>query len=215
MVVLIPYNQIIRRARTVLTLTFIILALSVTHIEAVIIDLGNISQDTVSGLEWMDLTESTSISFNDVVAGFTDADSMFFGWRHATINEVTTFWSNAGITHYSAPPDTRNIEFMQLIGITQHAPEYNVDRTRGIIGIMSEHRLYAPQLEHFYNDHTHTVDYGNAYTGDDSAGEHTRSTLGHYLARQIDQQPIPEPGTMFLFGSGVLALARLRRNLNR
>jgi hypothetical protein len=53
--------------------------------------------DLVTGLEWLDLTLSAAMSYNQVSAEF-GVGGLFEGFRYATKAEITTFWSNAGIT---------------------------------------------------------------------------------------------------------------------
>ncbi len=52
--------------------------------------------DTVSGLEWLDLTHTAGLSYDVVSARLVDSGDDLFGWRYATLDEVATFWTNAG-----------------------------------------------------------------------------------------------------------------------
>jgi hypothetical protein len=59
-------------------------------------DLGTSTIDMVSGLEWLDLTETINRSYDDVYADITSSDghagtdvfSLTEGWRYATLDEV-------------------------------------------------------------------------------------------------------------------------------
>ncbi len=55
---------------------------------------GSITIDTDTGLEWLDWTESTNRSYNDVSGQF-GAGGDFEGWRHAT-RAVTHFTNKYG-----------------------------------------------------------------------------------------------------------------------
>ena len=57
----------------------------------------NLTVDTTAGLEWLDLTLSTGLSFDEVAAELGPG-GLFEGFRHATAAEIATFWGNAGIT---------------------------------------------------------------------------------------------------------------------
>jgi hypothetical protein len=63
-----------------------------TH--SAILDNGAYTTDTSSGLDWLDATESTSRSYDDVFGQLMGGD--FDGWRYASDMEVATFWDNAG-----------------------------------------------------------------------------------------------------------------------
>ncbi len=55
-----------------------------------------ITQDTESGLEWLDLTETANMSYN-FINGELGAGNMFSGFRYATNSEVVTLFVNFGI----------------------------------------------------------------------------------------------------------------------
>ena len=59
-------------------------------------DNGTYTTDTFSGLDWLDVTESTNRSYDDVFGQLMGGD--FDGWRYASAAEVATFWDNAGGT---------------------------------------------------------------------------------------------------------------------
>ena len=83
--------------RLLLALLFALLVGSRAAAELVEIDLvtpgdGLVTRDTVTGLDWLDLTETTLLSYTDVVTGaggYTAA-----GWRHATGDEVCALFAN-------------------------------------------------------------------------------------------------------------------------
>lgn len=54
-----------------------------------------ITRDTSSGLEWLDLTQTANLSFNDVTAQLGVGDT-FEGWSYATGAQVATFWDAFG-----------------------------------------------------------------------------------------------------------------------
>lgn len=62
---------------------------------------GDFGADTVtfdseSGQRWLDLSVSTNRSYADVL-GETGAGGDFEGWRHATRDEIATFFEHAGL----------------------------------------------------------------------------------------------------------------------
>jgi hypothetical protein len=53
---------------------------------ATIVDHGDYLSDTVTGLDWLDVTKSANMSFDYVSTQF-GAGGLFAGWRYATGNE--------------------------------------------------------------------------------------------------------------------------------
>jgi len=56
----------------------------------------SVTRDNVAGLEWLDVTLSTNISYNDIITEF-DPGGTFEGWRHAKADELISLFVNAGI----------------------------------------------------------------------------------------------------------------------
>ena len=63
-----------------------------TPATAVITDLGNVTRVTTSGFDWLDVTETNGLSYNEVVAGPLYDE----GWRHATVPEWCDFVGGLG-----------------------------------------------------------------------------------------------------------------------
>lgn len=89
------FPNLILTARVLPAVTSVMLALAVAPVHATLIDLGQFTRDTESGLEWLDLTETNGLSFDDV-AGRQSSTGALAGWRHASRAEVVTFWEHAG-----------------------------------------------------------------------------------------------------------------------
>ncbi|WP_101756743.1 hypothetical protein [Oceanicoccus sp. KOV_DT_Chl] len=62
---------------------------------AAIIDLGSVTRDTGSGLDWLDLTETVGISYNSVTSEFGEG-GLFEGYRYATAAEFDQLVTNFG-----------------------------------------------------------------------------------------------------------------------
>ena len=108
---------------------------------------GLITVDTVTGLEWLDLTETDGMSFNMVEAELLVGGSLF-GYRYATLGEVYQLWDNAGINTVGLPnpagsgtsgpePSIENYEpiliFQDFVGTTNVS-----DRLIDSIGLVSD-----------------------------------------------------------------------------
>lgn len=74
-----------------------VLASSTACASAGLIDYATYTRDTVTGLDWLDLTATRGFSYDDV-ASQMGSGQMYEGWRFASRAEVTQFWSDAGGT---------------------------------------------------------------------------------------------------------------------
>ena len=72
-----------------------LLALSI-YANASIIDNGNYTTDTLSGLDWLDLTETTGRNYNEVYDDINNSGGDFGAgeWRYASQSEFQSLLSN-------------------------------------------------------------------------------------------------------------------------
>lgn len=61
--------------------------------QAAIIDRGDYLTDTISGLDWLDVTKTVNMSFNTVLS-LLDPGDTYEGWRYATGDEFNALVSN-------------------------------------------------------------------------------------------------------------------------
>ena len=66
-----------------------------SNANAVIIDHGSFVSDPATGLDWLDLTATAGLSYNDVSAQLGTGGA-FEGWRYATVSELSTLWTAFG-----------------------------------------------------------------------------------------------------------------------
>jgi len=57
---------------------------------------GSLTLDTVTGLQWLDVTQTLNMSMNDVTANMGTGNT-YSGLRYATANEVITLYADAGL----------------------------------------------------------------------------------------------------------------------
>jgi hypothetical protein len=99
--------------------------------QAALVDNGTVTHDTVSGLDWLDLTLSADRSYNDVSVNF-GVGGDFEGYRYATETEITAFFDSAGgIGPYQGETHPVNEswidDILQMWGITGDQPGFNVN----------------------------------------------------------------------------------------
>ena len=61
-----------------------------TSVNAALIDNGTYTTDSLSGLDWLDLTETNNQSYNQ-------SPTLNPGWRHATHTEITGLLASTGL----------------------------------------------------------------------------------------------------------------------
>ena len=196
---------------------FFAIYLFVASAHAGLIDNWTITLDTDTGIEWLDLTESTNRSYDDVAGQFgTGGD--FAGWRHANFTEVTTLFANGGI---AAPYFANGISFelfemLGLLGATRSEEigdslvadaggmfddtGIGTDATRQGFAILSATSVPSNTL--------FSSEFADI-TPDGVPSNFSDPNVGHWLVRG-GVLSIPEPGMAVLFGGAALLLLRRR-----
>lgn len=193
---------------------------------AAFIDLGNSTVDTDTSLEWLDFSQSSGYSYNDIVSGSVSALS---GWTHASTSYVQTLFANLGfaveeqfyVPANSGPLAAFNLgidllgasssasSFLSLQGIVNDGPD---DLFRYRLGAQSGSRTDRDtgELITFMNVDLLT-NGGSSQVG--IGVDNTQAT--HFLVRQyIDPATVPETNVLWLLVPGLLGLmAASRRKL--
>jgi len=176
---------------------------------------NSITRDNTSGLDWLDLTATTSISYDTVLAEQV-AGGQFDGWRYATTDEVSTmFLSNFGIDLYNGntsfgPPPAGLAQATGFFGdtIIGIGPQFTgiAGRTSDVNVFNNAHLVVGAD----YNSSTSTFfrridpNLNTHYSSDISINEFT----GSWLVSDGAWEPsaVPVPAAVWLFGSGLLGL---------
>ncbi len=198
------------------TIPFLLGIMLSASVNAGIIDLGNVTRDTTTGLEWLDLTETNNRTYVDISVNQLGAGGEFEGWRVATTSEALTLWNNFGIT--SPFFGSINIgtddyaDFLYAVSLLGNIA-YEADPVvydYGTYGITSDVWLGSNNFQNvigavhypgndIVNTHLYTDSHGINRTGANTA-------YGTYLVRVAEVEPpttVPTPGT------GSLALIAL------
>lgn len=111
-------------------------------VKADIIDNGAYTTDTLSGLDWLDVTESINKSYNDVIE-LLENNGDFSGYRYATADEFNTLISN-----YTGIPISQT-QVRQVID-----KPINTDKLMNMLGSTQSpaKRLRGEDIEKNYTD---------------------------------------------------------------
>lgn len=122
----------------------IILSLCVTaitclmsiNVNAELVDNGKITSDTETGVDWLDLTETSGLSY-DYVSSQLVSGGRFEGWSFASREQINTFFSNAGFvkklkTSSNILPVSRLLNLWGVISL--RSSEETGDRSKFMYG---------------------------------------------------------------------------------
>jgi len=199
---------------------FISLCIPYSIASATIVDLGTVTRDTQSGLDWLDLTETNGLAYSYVNSqlGMT---GKFFGWRIATTEEAVTLWEQLGFTdnpgHKIVNPSQNILDQIAfstgLLGNTLY--ESNAIFDYGSLGFVVDQPEGRADLEDFRVmiglDRSSGSNTFNLRLYNWNVAGHIDSPLtstGTYL---VQASPVPVPSVIWLFGSGLLGLIGMGR----
>lgn len=171
---------------------------------------------TVNGLDWLDLTETAGMSYNQVSAEL-GTGGIFDGWSYATLAQVSAFWDafggdSARYTGWSTQNNGLFDTIAPLWGdlicdITRCAPgEGQSSILTADVATTGTHR-YAFMYDYYLSSKVATQDFIALQAGNwtDASGD-----LG-YGSALIRPSLIPIPAAVWLFSSGLLGLIGMAR----
>lgn len=170
------------------------------------VDNGNYTSDTVSGFDWLDITESAGMSYNTVSGNFA-AGGLFEGWRYASSVELGAFLQHVAVmtdtitgpgdTGTFSDPNDLSVLLSTLLGVTFTSET----RSNGILGDVLNVN-YRPLAD--IGVLPGVVSTGGMYYVNAST-----PGIGSWLVRDTDT--VPEPTSIALLAVGLAGLARSRR----
>lgn len=181
-----------------------------------------ITQDTDSGLEWLDLTVTDGLSYYDVTDLMDDGSSLQ-GWRYATRTEVSGLWDAFGgdSNHYSGVSTENNGLFDAMAPFVGDLYcEVNVC-TPGdgySFWITGDREVIRYTNINWWAFSSDSTDFGVNYPltedlfnlSNTSMGSASTNTYaGSALVREFS--PVPIPAAVWLFASGLIELIGFTR----
>lgn len=168
---------------------------------------NTLTHDSVSGLEWLDVTITSGDSYA-TVADQIGSGLLYDGFRFATRQEVFNLWDNAGLAHYltgtGSQPNSALNTFTSFLG--------NTANDAGCLSCVGPIGFTAVDTGVFYQYGAYgTSNFGFAPFVDNlfNAGDNpTSSITGSWL---VTASPVPVPAAVWLFGSGLIGLAGFAR----
>lgn len=166
---------------------------------------GLVTRDTGTGLDWLDLTETTGLSYDDILAGvggWTDS-----GWRHATTVELCDLLPEIGLAPAPCPGSTGSVAGNQvaphlgLLGTTN--PGAGFQESLGVFDDGALPAVGLADLEHIDNiDQSEIAVTVNGLPGSSISS----SIIGHFLVRTTPAVPAL-PGSAAALACALLAAA--------
>lgn len=223
---------------------FALLFSSVLPAKAALIDYGAYTRDTTNGLDWLDVTQTMRMTVNQVLAdtalssaGWHYATLAQFNQLIETNTGVSMSSPSEVLELYSEVQAPYNVldpligllgstidAYMQAGGIWSSYNEFYMDfvgepanyiETKGIFALgLSNPLFYQTRIGSgvigFDNITISHIDFSSSAVGMDYEGLDN----GSFLVRS-SISTVPLPGTIWLFGSGLLAFSRSIRAKNK
>ena len=166
---------------------------------------GLITFDTDTNLEWLDVTETVGLSYNDIVLGGAGGYTAL-GFVFANETQVATLWANAGIVDTTGAPGTvLNRPGVDLL-LGMMGCTFNCGGNQGHQAQSEFDPAQAALLNPLLQQAGGGVGIADLVSFTNNDRDFSSATLGNYLVR-----PVPEPTTALLMIGGLVGLVWVGR----
>lgn len=199
-------------------LVFIGALFSSGFLHAALIDNGTFTTDTETGIEWLDLTATAGLNYEEVSAQLGTGGA-YEGWHYATLSQVEQFIGHAGgvgpYDGYSSGFNAVVPQLQSLWGISRlwpdHAQSWALTGTSPTGGSDVVHTVYlVDEYDNTYYDDTINTDVYWSKTRDCDV---YTCYAGSALIRG-GASTVPLPAAFWLFGAAIAGLAGLKRSIS-
>jgi hypothetical protein len=174
--------------------------------------IGSITRDTASGLEWLDLTKSSGISYS-YVSSRLGSGQEFDGWRHAASTDVGTFFDNAGGTGpYTGAYGSHQNWVPPLLALWGDNANFggsgqgDSGGTRSLAILSDSAGSGSRWLTNIhYLDDLIRPSYAKIFN-EFVADGYDQINIGHALIRDAPLSTVPIPAAVWLFGTALIGL---------
>ena len=198
----------LRVAGTLLAGIMITTSASAALINSTIEDLDDGLLDTDTNLEWLDLTVTQGLSYNEAEALSIVTGN---GFEHATVDQVDTLFVNAGFVTTDSADNTANDPaaalLLDLMGCTLDCGT-DSDTGRGFADFFFF--TFRPYYQEGPSGGSAAVFEFDLFSADKDLKD---PNSGHFLVREAVVS-VPEPSIIALLGVGLIGLGFARRRIH-
>ena len=191
---------------------------------AALLDNGSYTTDSNTNLDWLGLTETRGLSFDEVQAQMSSGQK-YEGWRFASRTDVIQFWSDAGgsgpFTGASSGESNWVGSLQSLWGKTYpfvyivngYTVQGTIAMTSDVSNSCHSCNLTVYLLDNIDLSDSSIGDYAEAVQLNEAYRSQGQVPIGHALVRAAT--PVPEPATFSMYAFGIFALASIARRSRR
>ncbi|MGK0471544.1 MAG: hypothetical protein ACJAR0_002024 [Candidatus Azotimanducaceae bacterium] len=201
-----------RRAPVGLLLVILCHLSSVAHATPIAVDLDNngdalLTVDGVTNLQWLDVTATQGLSYDQVEAGFGDSSKIQHGFRYATRQEFEMFSANVGLSFTNGGNFTQNkvpaSVIVNLLGYTEEAlhPQGSTFFSWGHID--NDNPVFDPFfVSRAFFSFTDRFNTGSSGTGNGLTKDNPNASTGSFLVRATPVS-VSAPASFLLLAFGL------------